>query len=132
MIAKVLLVDDEPDIRKIGQVSLKSVGRWETITAASGAEAIELASQHQPDVILLDMMMPQMDGLATLARLREQPALRETPVIFMTAKVQPSEVTRYLAAGAAGVIQKPFDPMRLPDEVRGIVAAARSGSTGGP
>ena len=120
-IAKVLMVDDEPDIRRIGQMSLRAVGKWEVALAASGAEALRAAIEGRPDVILLDVMMPGMDGPATLSALRGDPATAAIPVIFMTAKVQQHEVERYLALGAAGVIKKPFDPMTLPDEVRRIV-----------
>jgi CheY-like chemotaxis protein len=124
-IAKVLMVDDEPDIRRIGQMSLRAVGKWEVALAASGAEALVLVAAAalggRPDVILLDVMMPGMDGPATLAALRSDEATAAIPVIFMTAKVQQHEVERYLALGAAGVIKKPFDPMTLPDQVRRIV-----------
>ena len=120
-INKILLVDDEPDIRMIGAMSLKSVGGWETLEAENGLEAITLATQHRPDVILLDVMMPELDGPTTLQRLRETPDLAETPVIFLTAKVQRSELARYMALGALGVIHKPFDPMTLPGEVEALV-----------
>ena len=118
---KVLLVDDEEDIRKIGRLSLEAVGRFQTLVASSAREGIALAAAELPDLILMDMMMPNMDGLAALAELRRRPELRHIPVVFMTAKVQPFEVAHYLAMGAAGVIQKPFDPMMLPDELRRIV-----------
>lgn len=118
---KVLLVDDEPDIRRIGELSLQAAAGWETVLAESGAQAIELASSERPDLILLDMMMPGMDGLTTLEKLRDNPELADTPVIFMTAKVQQNEIQRYLDAGAVGVVHKPFDPMALPDEIRRIL-----------
>ena len=123
-IRKVLLVDDEPDIRRIAQLSLQRVGRWEVVLASRGAEALELAAREQPDVILLDVMMPVDDGPTTLARLREQPSTAAIPVIFMTAKVLQHEVQRLLELGAAGVIPKPFDPMTLPADVRRVLAAA--------
>jgi len=122
-LSKVLLVDDEPDIRRIGQISLEHVGRWKVVQANSGREALGLAASEQPDVILLDVMMPELDGPGTLARLREVPATADIPVIFMTAKAQPHEVAGYRALGAAGVIAKPFDPMTLPGEIRTIVEA---------
>lgn len=124
-IRKVLLVDDEPDLRKIGALSLKMVGRWEVVVAASGAEAIALLSEENPDLIILDVMMPGMDGVATFRALRGPPTLSRIPVIFMTAKTQKQEIDGYLALGAAGVITKPFDPMTLPQEVERIVAGAR-------
>jgi len=122
-IARVLVVDDEPHIRRIGELALRSVGGLEVHLAASGAEAVELAAAERPDVILLDVMMPGMDGPTTLGTLRERPETARIPVIFMTAKVQKHEVERYLRLGAAGVIAKPFDPMRLPDDVRRICEA---------
>ena len=121
-IQKVLLVDDEPDLRKIGEMSLKMVGRFQVLLASSGAEAFETAVRELPDVVLLDVMMPGMDGPTTLGKLRDHPATASIPVIFMTAKAQKHEVERYLLAGAAGVITKPFDPMTLPAEVKRIVA----------
>lgn len=121
-IQKVLMVDDEPDIRKIGLVSLRSVGKWTALGAASGEEALTLASQEKPDLILLDVMMPGMTGPDVLTRLRQLPETAQTPVIFMTAKVQKAEVEGYRALGAAGVISKPFDPMLLPQQIRQILA----------
>jgi CheY-like chemotaxis protein len=119
-ISRVLVVDDEPHIRRIGELALRSVGNMEVYLASSGAEAVELAAAERPDVILLDGMMPGMDGPTTLGSLRERPETAQIPVIFMTAKVRQHEVERYLRLGAAGVIAKPFDPMRLPDDVRRI------------
>ena len=118
---KVLIVDDEADIRRIGELSLQGVGGWDVLLAASGAEGVEAAQAHRPDLILMDMMMPEMDGLAALLELRRLPQTACTPVIFMTAKVQRDEVAHYLEAGAAGVVHKPFDPMTLPDEIRTIL-----------
>lgn len=122
-IRSVLLVDDEADIRLIGQVSLQDVGGWETVTAASGEEALALTAVRSFDVILLDVMMPMTDGPTTLAALRARGVTKATPIIFMTAKARKHEVAAYLSLGAAGVIAKPFDAMRLPEEVRRIVAA---------
>lgn len=121
---KVLLVDDEPDIRRIGQFSLTAVGKLQVVIATSGVEAVEIAAREQPDVVLLDVMMPGIDGPTTLGRLRESPQTREIPVIFMTAKVQRAEVERYLQLGARGVINKPFDPMLLPQRLRDILDGA--------
>lgn len=121
---KVLIVDDEADIRRIGELSLQSVGGWDVVLAESGAKGVEAARAHRPDLILMDMMMPEMDGLTTLRLLREDPDLGRTPVVFMTAKVQRNEVERYLQAGALGVVHKPFDPMTLPDEIKKILNAA--------
>ncbi|QRN94897.1 response regulator [Archangium violaceum] len=120
-IRKVMLVDDEDDIRTIGQLSLGRVGGWQTVLAASGAEAVTKAAAEQPDLILLDVMMPGMDGPTTLGKLRAQEATAKTPVIFMTAKIQKQEVARYLELGAVGVIGKPFDPMTLPAEIKRLL-----------
>ncbi len=121
VVHKVLLVDDEPDIRKIARISLEAVGKWTALLASSGPEALSVAAAESPDVILLDVMMPGMDGPTTLDRLRGEPCTARIPVLFMTAKVQKQEVERYLRLGAAGVICKPFDPMSLPDEIRTIL-----------
>jgi CheY-like chemotaxis protein len=120
-IHKVLLVDDEDDIRTIGQVSLSRVGGWQTVLASSGADALAKAAAEQPDLILLDVMMPGMDGPTTLARLRAQESTATTPVIFMTAKIQKQEVTRYLELGAVGVIGKPFNPLTLPADIKKLL-----------
>ena len=116
----ILFVDDDEDIRTIAHLSLTAVGGWQVRLATSGLQAIELAVQDPPDLVILDMMMPGMDGLATLQRLRGDARTSSIPVIFLTAKVQKTEVDRYRAVGA-GLIAKPFDPMRLPDEIRRIL-----------
>lgn len=123
-ISKVLLVDDEPHIRRIGELSLKGVGKWTAILASGGSEALAIAERENPDLILLDVMMPGMDGPATLQQLRTTEATARIPVIFMTAKVQKHEVDKYLAAGAVGVIPKPFDPMALPSLILQILSSA--------
>lgn len=120
-IRKVMLVDDEPDILTVGELALQDVGGWEVCLAESGAEALELFEQERPDVVLLDVMMPRMDGPTTFQRLRDKNLDGRAVVIFMTAKVQTYEVQRYLELGAAGVIAKPFDPVSLPEEIREIV-----------
>jgi CheY-like chemotaxis protein len=124
MIRKVLLVDDEEDIRTVGRLSLSRVGGWETVLASSGAEALSRAAAEQPDLILLDVMMPGMDGPTTFVQLRAQAATAKTPIIFMTAKIQKQEVARYLELGAAGVIGKPFDPMTLPSEIKRLLPSS--------
>lgn len=125
-IQKVLLVDDDPRIRKIAQISLEGVGGWTVSLVASGFEAIEVAKKEKPDVILLDVMMPEMDGPTTLAKIRENAEIASIPVIFFTAKVQKQELDSYLALGAAGIISKPFDPMKLPSEIREIIESQNS------
>jgi CheY-like chemotaxis protein len=121
-IQRVLLVDDDRDLLRIAQLSLKNVGKWTVLLAANGLEAVQLATQERPDVILLDVMMPGMDGLATLLKLRSLPQTATIPVIFLTAKVQAHEVDHYVGLGALGVIIKPFDPMTLPAQVEEMVS----------
>jgi len=118
---KVLIIDDDADIRLIAGMSLARVGGMEVIEADGGLEGARKAREEHPDVILLDMMMPTMDGTETLAVLRAQPATATTPVIFLTAKAAGAEVERITALGAAGVLIKPFDPRTLSDEVRALV-----------
>ena len=118
---KVLIIDDDADIRSIARLSLSRLGGMEVVEAASGAEGVRKAQNEKPDVILLDMMMPAMDGSATLAALRSQPATATTPVIFLTAKAMRTEIERLRALGAAGVLIKPFNPRTLPGDVRALV-----------
>ncbi len=123
MIAKsrVLLVDDEPDILLVARASLERIGGFAVEACASGEAALAKAAAAPPDLVLLDVMMPGMDGPSTLKGLRENPATAGLPVVFMTAKVQPKEVERYLELGALGVIAKPFDPLNLPRELRAFI-----------
>lgn len=114
---KVLLIDDDPNIRMVAQIGLEDVGGWQVFAASNGQEGLALAEKHLPDVILLDVMMPTMDGPTTLSKLQSIPALAQMPVIFLTAKVQKNEVAHYLSLGAKGVITKPFDPLTLPKEI---------------
>ena len=116
------MVDDEPHVRRVAELSLARVGGWTVALAASGAEALSAAERDPPDLILLDVMMPGMDGPTTLVALQAHPTLRSIPVVFITAKVQEREIQRYLALGAAGVICKPFDPIQLPEQIRRILA----------
>lgn len=121
MNVKVLVIDDDADIRSIVRMSLSHTGGMDVIQAASGVEGVRKAREERPHVILLDVMMPGMDGVATLAALRAQPATVMTPVIFLTAKAGAHEVERLTALGAAGVLVKPFDPRTLSDDVRALV-----------
>jgi CheY-like chemotaxis protein len=122
-IEKILIVDDDDDIRAVIEIAARRIGNWDVVSAASGEEALEKARSELPDVILLDVMMPVLDGLMTLEKLREQPSTADIPVIFLTAKVQRHEVERYFALGARGVIRKPFDATTLPNEVRRILGS---------
>jgi len=118
---KILIVDDEDDIRAIAQLSLESVGGWEVHAVSSGRDALGAAEAQDFDAILLDVMMPELDGPSTLALLRSSGAARDVPVVFLTAKVQPADRRMLEEAGAAGIIAKPFDPMRLPEELGRIL-----------
>ncbi|MDR3615459.1 MAG: response regulator [Candidatus Obscuribacterales bacterium] len=112
---KLLLVDDDENIRFVAELSLEA--DWQISSASSGSRALEIAVAENPDVILLDMMMPGMTGAEVFAKLRQIDLTRKTPVIFMTAKVQKEEVAQYMAMGVNGVILKPFDPMSLSEEI---------------
>lgn len=116
----ILLIEDDPDIQMVGRLALESVGGFRVTVCSSGEEGLATAPAALPDLILLDVMMPVLDGPATLAQLRTIPDLRQTPVIFMTAKVQNHEVNGYLSQGAIAVIPKPFDPMTLAATIAGI------------
>lgn len=125
-IGKVLLVDDDRNIRLIAQIGLEDMPNWSIETAESGPDAIAKATANPPDVILLDMMMPGMDGKTTLEKLRQNEQTASIPVIFMTAKVQTHELESYLALGAIGVITKPFDPMTLSSDIQRLVSAQKT------
>jgi CheY-like chemotaxis protein len=119
-LTRVLLVDDEQDIRTVAQLSLSAVGGMTVECCGSGAEALVRIPQFKPDLVLLDVMMPGMDGPAILSRLRSDSATAHIPVVFVTARVQPQEVLTYRAIGALDVVAKPFDPMTLPQLLRDI------------
>ncbi len=123
---RVLYVDDEPDLREVAVMSLEIDPDLSVRSASSGMEALQILDDgFRPDVILLDVMMPHMDGPAVLAAVRRREDTRDTPVIFITARAQSRELESFLALGACGVIVKPFDPMTLALELRAILA--RSG-----
>jgi CheY-like chemotaxis protein len=117
---RILYVEDEEDIRMVGEMSLVDVGGFEVRTCASGPDAIAAAVAFAPDLVLLDVMMPGMDGPTLLRALRALPAVAAVPAIFMTAKIMAAEIAELKAAGALDVVPKPFDPMTLPDEIRAI------------
>ena len=121
---KVLIIDDENDIRRIARLGLERVGKMQVVDAASGADGLEKARSEKPDVVLLDVMMPGQDGPATLASLRADPATSAIPVVFLTAKALADEVDRLRALGAVGVLTKPFDAMTLAEQVRAILEQA--------
>jgi two-component system alkaline phosphatase synthesis response regulator PhoP len=113
----VLIIDDEYDIRAVAQLTLKAVGGWNVSIAASGTEGIAKAADGQPDVILLDVMMPDMDGIETFQALQANPATQSIPVILMTAKVQAADQRRFAELGVVGIISKPFKAMKLPSQI---------------
>jgi CheY-like chemotaxis protein len=115
---RILHVDDEPDIRDVVEMSLGLNPDFRVRACACGTEAITVASEWKPSLILLDVMMPGMDGPATLTQLRKNPRTSEIPVLFMTARAQTREVEHFIALGAQGVISKPFDPMTLAGQVQ--------------
>lgn len=117
---RILLVEDEPDIRAVAEIALESVGGFSVRLCADGMAALDALAEFAPDLVMLDVMMPGMDGPATLVELRKLPEGANVPVIFMTAKVQQAEIDGYRMLGAAGVIPKPFDPMTLAERVRDI------------
>lgn len=119
--ARVLLVDDEPDILAIARAALEFGGGFAVDACGSGLDALKRADACPPDIVLLDVMMPGLDGPSTLRELREKPATARVPVVFMTAKVQPEELRRYQSLGALAVIAKPFDPLSLARELRGLL-----------
>jgi len=119
-LSKILYVEDEPDIQAVARLALEALGGFVVETASSGKQAIAAAPAFAPDLILLDVMMPGMDGPATLKALRGLPAIAKTPIVFMTAKVQPQEIAGYKSLGAVDVISKPFDPMQLAATIRAI------------
>jgi len=121
---KILYVEDEPDIQAIAQIALENVGGFELKICGSGQEAIQQAAGFKPDLILLDVMMPGMDGPTTLQELRKLDELANTPVMFMTAKVQPQEIEHFKSLGAIEVIAKPFDPMKLAETIQQAWEAA--------
>ena len=119
---KLLVIDDEPNVRAVTRLSLEVMGGWEAIEAASGPEGVRLASEAQPDAVLLDVMMPGMDGPATVLALRANADTAAIPVILLTAKVQPADRARFHALGVAGLIAKPFDPAALPGEIARLLS----------
>jgi len=113
----VLVVDDNDDIRELAQLCLETVDGWVVLTAGSGPDAIAAAREHHPDAVLLDMMMPEMDGLTTFEHLQSDESTRDIPVLLFTAKLQARDRQLWEGTAIRGTIAKPFDPMTLGDEV---------------
>ncbi len=120
-IKRILIIDDEDDIREVAQLTLEAVGGWQVFTADSGRAGLEKAEVEQPDAILLDVMMPEMDGIATFNKLKANPHTQNIPVILLTAKVQSSDHRRFAELGITGIVPKPFDPMSLTEQVAEVL-----------
>jgi CheY-like chemotaxis protein len=118
---RILIIDDEDDIREVAALSLESVAGWEVIVAGSGAQGLARAIEHQPDAILLDVMMPGMDGPTTFRELRKNPGTSKIPVLLLTAKVQSSDQRRFADLGVNGVLFKPFDPLTLHTQIATVL-----------
>jgi CheY-like chemotaxis protein len=118
---RILFIDDEDDIKTLAQFCLEAEAGWLMMTAASGLEGIAIAQKEQPDAILLDAMMPELDGMETLAKLQNNPETKDIPTIFITAKAQASDRRRFYNAGAKGVINKPFDSLTLASQISGFL-----------
>lgn len=121
-----LLIDDDPIVRRIAQISLTKIGKWNVTTAESGTSALQILQHSIPNLIMLDVLMPGMDGIETFECIKKLESLADVPIVFMTAKVQTHEVERYYELGITGVIVKPFDPIKLPIEVRKVYDHAKN------
>ena len=117
----ILLIDDEDDIREVAALSLAAIGGWQVSSASDGATGVAMARADAPDVILLDVMMPGLDGPATFERLQDDPLTRDIPVILLTAKAQSADRRRFDQLGVAGMLSKPFDPTTLSDQIAAIL-----------
>lgn len=126
VIKKVLLIDDDADVRRIGSMSLRKLGGFDVMLAGSGAEGLITAEQSQPDLILLDVIMPGLDGAVTIAELKKSPQAKAIPVILLATVKDAITVEKAKEMGALGVIYKPLDPLKLPSQAREIVDASRS------
>jgi CheY-like chemotaxis protein len=114
---RILVIDDEADIREIARMSLKITQHWDVLMAASGAEGVAIATAEQPDAILLDVIMPGVDGLETLKSLHTNPSTQHIPVLLLTATVKAANPQHYMELGARGILLKPFDPGLLGNQI---------------
>jgi CheY-like chemotaxis protein len=117
LMRRILIIDDEDDIREVAALSLEATAGWQILTASSGAEGIDIASTEQPDAILMDVMMPGVDGPTTFAKMQQTPAIAQIPVLLLTAKVQGVDQRRFAGLGLAGILFKPFDPLTLAEQI---------------
>jgi len=118
---RILIIDDEEDIREVAALSLETVAGWDVMVASSGAQGLARAIECHPDAILLDVMMPGMDGPTTFRELRKNPATASIPVLLLTAKVQASDQRRFADLGVEAVLFKPFDPLTLATQIAGVL-----------
>jgi CheY-like chemotaxis protein len=118
---RILIIDDEEDIRTVTALTLETVAEWDVVIATNGKDGIQRARQEQPDAILLDVMMPEMDGPTTFRNLQAIAETRHIPVLLLTAKVQAVDQQRFADLGVAGVLFKPFDPLTLADQIAGVL-----------
>jgi CheY-like chemotaxis protein len=122
MLHKLLVIDDEDDIREVASLSLELTEGWTVKTANGGSAGTALALSMEPDAILLDVMMPDMDGPTTFRALQQQSATKSIPVIFLTAKVQAAEREKLMQLGVRGIIPKPFDPLTLGQQIKDVLS----------
>lgn len=115
---RILIIDDEDDIREVASLSLEATAGWQVFTASSGLQGIEMAKIHQPDAILMDVMMPGQDGPDTFLQMQQMPSIAQIPVLLLTAKVQGMDRRRFADLGFAAVLFKPFDPLTLAAQIR--------------
>jgi CheY-like chemotaxis protein len=114
---RILIIDDEDDIREVASLSLEATAGWQVAAASSGAQGIELAKTYQPDAILMDVMMPGVDGPTTFRKMQQTPEIAHIPVLLLTAKVQGVDKRRFAELGVAAVLFKPFDPLTLAEQI---------------
>jgi CheY-like chemotaxis protein len=118
---RILIIDDEEDIREVAALSLEATAGWQILTASSGAKGIEIAIAEQPDAILMDVMMPGVDGPTTFRHMQQNPEIANIPVLLLTAKVQGVDQRRFAGLGVAAILFKPFDPLTLAGQISEIL-----------
>ena len=128
---RILIIDDEDDIREVAALSLEATAGWKAITASSGAQGIELAIAERPDAILMDVMMPGVDGPTTFRTMQQNPAIAQIPVVLLTAKVQGVDKRRFADLGVAGILFKPFDPLMLAEQIAELLHWTDAASSAG-
>ena len=114
---RILIIDDEDDIREVAALSLEAIAGWQILTASSGTEGMAIAAVEQPDAIVMDVMMPEVDGPTTFGLMQQNPAICNIPVLLLTAKVQGVDQRRFANLGVSGVLFKPFDPLTLSQQI---------------